>query len=423
MSCPQLGRDREADLAIARQAREPDAQLLDRLELGGPGRHLLEVLGVLDRDRRLRRERRHRVELVVAPGVRRVVVDVQQAEDVGSVEQRRRADRVVALLDDGRPDVLAARVVAVAAGEQRPAGGDRPATAATGPGTRSTALEVGLRQAAADLGDGRAVRVAQEDRAAVGRRRGPSRGRRGPTGSGRDRAGCRCRRRRGGARRPGGAGGATSVRLAAGDDDRRDADGHVAEEVRVDRGRIAVRAGVDDEHAPRPVVAGDRRPRASPMTADVARRHGRGRASCRPLVGDAGSPGRRPSRHRRVERVADHAEVARQLDEPRRAPAGAGDGVRAARRGARTPRLPGAGHGRGSRWPPRTARRQRSRPSAAIRVSATSRLRSASWRPASTGSRLGAAGGGRRPGATRGRRARRVRRRQQLEPWPAVAAP
>jgi len=57
--------------------------------------------------------------------VRRVVIDVEQAKHVGSVEERRRADRVVALLDDRRPDVLAARVLAVATGEQRPAGGDR----------------------------------------------------------------------------------------------------------------------------------------------------------------------------------------------------------------------------------------------------------------------------------------------------------
>ena len=101
----QLGRDREADLAVARQPRQADAELLDRLELGRPGRHLLEVLGVLDRDRRLRREGGHRLELVVGPVVRRVVVDVQQAEQLGAVEQRRRADRVEALLDDGRPDV------------------------------------------------------------------------------------------------------------------------------------------------------------------------------------------------------------------------------------------------------------------------------------------------------------------------------
>ncbi len=74
---PKLGRDREADLADARQPRQADAELLDRLELGCPGRHLLEVLGVLDRHRRLGRERGHRVELVVGPVVGRVVVDVE----------------------------------------------------------------------------------------------------------------------------------------------------------------------------------------------------------------------------------------------------------------------------------------------------------------------------------------------------------
>ena len=122
------------------------------------------------------------------------------------------------------------------------------------------------------------------------------------------------------------------LRLAGGDDDRRDADGHVAEERRVERGRIDARAGVDDEHAPRPVVAGDRHGRLGPAAddrPDVARRHRpRPGVVSGGLVGDAqlaGPPAE--AGIRRVERVADHAEVARQLDEPRRAPAGAGDGM------------------------------------------------------------------------------------------------
>ena len=117
----QLGRDRLADLVDARQPAEPRAELLDRLELGRPGRHPLEVLGGPDGDARLGRERADRVELVVGPVVRLVVVDVEHAEQVGPVEQRRRAERVEALLDDRRADALAARVVAVADGEQRPA--------------------------------------------------------------------------------------------------------------------------------------------------------------------------------------------------------------------------------------------------------------------------------------------------------------
>ena len=148
-----------ADLAIAGQARQPGAQLLDRLELGGPGRHLLVVLGVLDRDRRLRRERRHRVELVVGPGVRRVVVDVEQAEDARV--RRRAAPCRSCRSPPGRPRPGRPRRAGRRCSRRRTAAGGRrrPATAATGPGTRCTRLEVGLRQAAADLGDGRAVRV------------------------------------------------------------------------------------------------------------------------------------------------------------------------------------------------------------------------------------------------------------------------
>ena len=56
--------------------------------------------------------------------MRPVVIDVEQAEQVVAVEERRRAQRVEALLDDRRPDVVAARVVAVADREQRPVGLD-----------------------------------------------------------------------------------------------------------------------------------------------------------------------------------------------------------------------------------------------------------------------------------------------------------
>ena len=78
----QLGRDRQADLGDARQPVQPRAELLDRLELGGPGRHPLEVLGGPDRDARLGRQRADGVELVRGPVVRPVVVDVEQAEEL-----------------------------------------------------------------------------------------------------------------------------------------------------------------------------------------------------------------------------------------------------------------------------------------------------------------------------------------------------
>ena len=103
-----------ADVADAGQAVEPRAELLDGLELGGPRRHALEVLRGADRDGRLGRERGHGLELVGGPLVRLVVVDVEQAEDLGAVEQGRRARRVEAFLDDGGANVLAARVVAIA---------------------------------------------------------------------------------------------------------------------------------------------------------------------------------------------------------------------------------------------------------------------------------------------------------------------
>ena len=54
----QLGRDGHADVAHAGQVVQPRPELLDRLELGGPRRHPLEVLGGPDRDARLRRQGR-----------------------------------------------------------------------------------------------------------------------------------------------------------------------------------------------------------------------------------------------------------------------------------------------------------------------------------------------------------------------------
>ena len=122
----QLGGDGQADLAHAREVVEPRAELLDRLELGGPGRHLLEVLGGPDRDAGLGRERGDGLELVGDPGMRRVVVDVEHAEQLGAVHQRRRAHRVEALLDDRGADVGAARIVAVVAPRTAAAGRRSP---------------------------------------------------------------------------------------------------------------------------------------------------------------------------------------------------------------------------------------------------------------------------------------------------------
>ena len=137
-------------------------------ELGRPRRHPLEVLGGPDRDAGLGRQGGHGLEVVVGPGVRLVVVDVEQAEQLGAVEQRRRADGVEALLDDRGTDALAARVVAVVDGEERTALRRRPRPGSDIGREVADAREVGRRQAAADLGDGAAVGALEEDRAAVG---------------------------------------------------------------------------------------------------------------------------------------------------------------------------------------------------------------------------------------------------------------
>ena len=93
-------------------------------------------------------------QLVVGPVVRLVVVDVEHAEESRCRRAAARADRVEALLDDRGADVLAARVVAVADGEQRPARGDGGALDRRPRREVADAGEVARRQAAADLGDG-----------------------------------------------------------------------------------------------------------------------------------------------------------------------------------------------------------------------------------------------------------------------------
>ena len=163
----ELGRDGLADLADARQAVEPRAELLDRLELGRPGRHLAVVLGGLDGHRRLGGEGRHRVELTLRPGVRSVVVDVEQPEQFGAVEERHRAQGVEALLDHRRPHRRSARIVGVAGRIERLPGdhgrrGERWRREVADRG------EVLGRQPPGDLGHDPAVGSAQEDRHPVG---------------------------------------------------------------------------------------------------------------------------------------------------------------------------------------------------------------------------------------------------------------
>ena len=162
----QLGRDRLADLGDARQPAQASPELLDRLELGGPRRHPLVVLRGADGDAGLGRQGAHGVQLVVGPVVRPVVVDVEHPEQLGPVEEGSGAQRVEALLDDGRADVFAARVVAVADREQRAAGRERGVRERPGPDVPH-AVEVSRRKAAADLGDRLPVLAQEEHGAAV----------------------------------------------------------------------------------------------------------------------------------------------------------------------------------------------------------------------------------------------------------------
>ena len=123
----ELGRDRLADLLDARQAAEPRAELLDRLELRRPRRELGVVPGRLDRDGRLGGERGHRLELVLGPRVWLVVIGAEDAERLQAIdiEERGDADGVEALLDDGRSEVADARVVAIVNREHGAARVDR----------------------------------------------------------------------------------------------------------------------------------------------------------------------------------------------------------------------------------------------------------------------------------------------------------
>ncbi len=162
----ELVGDRGPDLALAREARQLRAQLLDRLQVRRPRRHPFEVLGVLDGRRRLGREPAERRQLLLRPGVGPVVVDDQEAEEVVPVEERRRTDRVEALLDDGGTRLDRARVVAVAHREQRAARGCRLGGQG-GDGDVTDRREVGVGEAAGDLGGDMAVGASEEDCGAV----------------------------------------------------------------------------------------------------------------------------------------------------------------------------------------------------------------------------------------------------------------
>ncbi len=98
--------------------------------------------------------------------MRRVVVDVQRAEQLGPVHERGRAQRVVTLLHDRGAHVGPARVVAVVHREQRSPCGDRGGRQRPHR-DRADRVEVAGREVAAHLGHVGAVRPAHEHRGAV----------------------------------------------------------------------------------------------------------------------------------------------------------------------------------------------------------------------------------------------------------------
>ena len=163
----QLGRDGLPDLVHAGQPVQACPQLLDRPELRGPRGHPLEVLGRADRHARLGREGGHRLEVVLGPGVRSVVIDDEEPEQLGAVEERRGADGVVALLDHGRTHALTARVVAIVDREHRSTCGDRERGQGAGR-ELADAPEVARREAPTHLGDDASVRPLQEHGGAIG---------------------------------------------------------------------------------------------------------------------------------------------------------------------------------------------------------------------------------------------------------------
>ena len=96
----ELDRDGHADLAHAAHPVEPRAELLDRLELRRPARHLGVGAGILDGDAGLRGEGLERLQLRARPRPMSVVVEDEHAERSAFGDERRHGDRVEALLDD-----------------------------------------------------------------------------------------------------------------------------------------------------------------------------------------------------------------------------------------------------------------------------------------------------------------------------------
>ncbi len=164
----QLRGHRGGDLGDRGQAGEAGAELVDRLQLGGPASEVRVLLGGPDRDGGLRREGRHRLEVGGRPGPGPVMTEIQHPDRIIAVEERRGADRVEALLHHGRPERPASHVVAVGRHEQRPAlvdcirrkGGRRGVT---------DRGEVRGRQTARQLRDDAAVRLADDDAGAIRR--------------------------------------------------------------------------------------------------------------------------------------------------------------------------------------------------------------------------------------------------------------
>ncbi len=115
----QLVGDGRPDLALGGQSGQAGPQLLDRLEVGRPGRHPLVVLGVLDRGRGLGREPAEGCQLLLGPGVGPVVVDDQEPEQLGAVVERRGADRVEPFLHHRGADLHRPGIVPVACREER----------------------------------------------------------------------------------------------------------------------------------------------------------------------------------------------------------------------------------------------------------------------------------------------------------------
>ena len=195
----------------------------------------------------------------------RVVVDVQQAQQLGPVEQWRRADRVVPLLHDRCADALAARVLAVPAREQRPPRrhsqrwerADREA---------SDRVKVLRREAATHAGDGFAAPASEEDSSAIRieeDHRVVDQARQDPVEVEPAADVARDAPERVGAVQLV----ADLVGLPGGAHDRADRDGDAAEQVAVKSRWIGARSRVDDQCSPRPL-----RCRGSPRPSRAARR-------------------------------------------------------------------------------------------------------------------------------------------------------